>query len=277
MNKRMRRLLLVVFVLLLIVTVIVLISDNNGSTININLSKSAKEMAKKESEILNTKVDIDENNTERLKGINIITEFFNYINNKKYAKAYAMMDKEYIETFGLSEEDFKIKYNYKDEKVVTVRECEVLENRIYLGITLKNKNQNSPGGMNLKFTIVDQSGDYKIIDNDIVSIESLEYSKDIQDEINIKIDRKVRTLNDAYFYRISIENYTDHEIELDKDSFKGYLKEVEYRPSFPIGETFVLPSHKNKKMYLIKYISQVDKITVSINKEEISIPMRVAY
>lgn len=271
MNKRMKRLLLVVFVLLLIITVIILTSDNNGSTININLSKSAKEMAKKESEILNTKVEIDENNTERLKSINIITEFFNYINDKKYSKAYAMMDKEYIETFGLSEEDFKLKYNYRDEKVVIVRECEVLENRIYLGITLKNKNQNSPGGMNLKFTIVDQSGDYKIIDNDIVSIESLEYSKDIQDEINIKIDRKVRTLNDACFYRISIENYTDHEIELDNGSFKGYLKEVEYQPSLPMGETFVLPSHKNKKIYLIKYISQVDKITVSINKEEISI------
>lgn len=156
----------------------------------------------------------------------IIGEFYYYINKKDFEEAYNMLNKEYVELYGLSLEHFKGKYDYENEKIYTIRSTQIEPDRYIIGVDLINK-KDLEAGDNGKISRV-TFGYIKGKGLDEVGIKWISELKIIEEteKARITIYKEIGTA-EGIAYKLTIKNQSPETINIKSDSTGIYAENNE--------------------------------------------------
>lgn len=141
----------------------------------------------------------------------IVYEFIENINTGSISKAYEMLNKEYLNEFGLPYEAFKQKYSFTNEKAFKGESLLSSE----FGVIISGYLIDNCGGesedlensyMPFNFTIYD---DNTIADIGIISIYTIEKMVDIVTDVGMKISKVAKTTDGIIIYATIENNSTD--------------------------------------------------------------------
>lgn len=141
--------------------------------------------------------------------------FIDYINNKQYENAYSMLNKEYIDTFKVSLEQFKGKYNYKRNKMYVIRNIDTHYGiRLVASVDIVDEKDVKEGNPNpVKETkYISLYDDGSIDDIGIVSIKSMNESEK-KGKVEVSLLSQI-SQDQSTIFQVKINNHSENNIQL---------------------------------------------------------------
>jgi hypothetical protein len=146
----------------------------------------------------------------------VMADFFAYINKKDYDKAYSMFDEAYKKDFELTNDLFRVKYEFEEEKIFTIKKLyKTNEDRIVADVVIESSNKDQGKGATEKSYTIYKKGDGKYTLADLPIIEEYKHdlTKDIKPNISAILTKTYKTTSGTVAI-VKINNNTGNDLNI---------------------------------------------------------------
>lgn len=186
----------------------------------------------------------------------VMADFFTYINKKDYDKAYLMFDEAYRKDFELTNELFKVRYDFEEEKIFTVKKLyKTDEDRIVADVVIENsKNGEVKGATERSYTIYKLGeGKYTLADLPLISEYNQELSKDIKPNVKATLTKTYKTIKGTIAI-VKINNNTGNYLNIRHAEWGFYAEQdgngYTHRLINNTIDNYIVAGGTNKTYYL---------------------------